>query len=308
MEEHALPDRVLKWVVQCVDPMAVIESVRLLDGSTSSSVYGLSIRLSNAPLQFVLRQFDNVEWRSEEPDLARHEAGSLRRAATIDVPTPTLVAFDETGEDCGVPSVLMTRLEGAVVLRPRDMNIWVDRLAQSLAQIHAVGADDYPWAYFTYADIPSLKTPTWSSVPELWDEALRMVSGPQPVSRECFIHRDYHPANVLWTEHPVSGVVDWVNACRGPAGIDVGHCRVNLAQLFNVPTANAFLTAYRRYAGAVFDYDPFWDLLSLIEFLSERPTVYPGWKAFGVHDVTEQLIRERLDAFVTSVAGRISGD
>ncbi|MFD0682267.1 MULTISPECIES: hypothetical protein [unclassified Paenibacillus] len=26
----------------------------------------------------------------------------------------------------------------------------------------------------------------------------------------------------------------WVNACRGPAGIDIGHCRLNPAMLFGV--------------------------------------------------------------------------
>lgn len=47
------------------------------------------------------------------------------------------------------------------------------------------------------------------------------VREPRPQVKPCFIHRDYHPTNILWVDDKVSGVVDWVNACRGPAGIDI---------------------------------------------------------------------------------------
>ena len=44
-----------------------------------------------------------------------------------------------------------------------------------------------------------------------------------------FLHRDFHPGNLLWTDERITGVVDWVSACAGPPEEDIGHCRANLA-------------------------------------------------------------------------------
>lgn len=306
VSSDAISDRILKWVVSSVDPQAKVESVRRLPGSTSSTLHRVSIRNHQGVRDFVLRQLDNVKWLRDEPDLARHEAESLRWAARSAVPTPHIVAFDETGIECGIPAVLMTKLEGSVVLKPDNIDCWLDGLAESLARIHAVEADDYPRKYYTYSDVESLKTQTWLTHPQLWDEAIEVVRAVRPMGRECFIHRDYHPANVLWSGNKVSGVVDWINACRGPAGIDLGHCRLNLAQLFDVPTADAFLSAYQRHVGATFCYDPYWDVMSFIDGLSGPPAVYPGWPAFGVTGLTDQMMMERLEAYLVSLLTSVS--
>jgi hypothetical protein len=131
------------------------------------------------------------------------------------------------------------------------------------------------------------------------------VNGPPPSFRECFIHRDYHPSNVLWNNGAVSGVVDWVNGCRGPAGIDVAWCRHNLAILHGVRAADDFLAAYIRCAGSDFEYDPYWDLMTLVELLPGPPGMYEGWLAMGVRLIPRATIVERVDAYVASVVARL---
>jgi aminoglycoside phosphotransferase (APT) family kinase protein len=298
-QEQPVPDRMLRWVLDAVDPRATIVSAQRLPGGISSAVHRITLAtMAHGVQNVVLRRFDNADWLRNEPDLARHESESLRWAQRTGVPTPQIVAYDETGSNGGMPAVLMSHLQGSVVLRPRNPAAWLHGLAHALVRIHAVEADEFPWAYATYNDIAALQTPEWSRVPELWGAAINRVRGPRPATRECFIHRDYHPANVLWANGAVSGVVDWVNACRGPAGIDVGHCRLNLAMLYDVPTADAFLAAYQSFAGPRFRYDPYWDLLSLIEILHGPPAVYAGWVALGVTDLTDQRIAERLDDYL----------
>lgn len=304
---NALPERVLKWVVESVDPRASVLTAGRLPGATSSGVHSISLRVGQQVRDFVLRLFDNAEWLQNEPDLAAHEAESLRFASRSGLNTPQIIACDESGSQCGIPAVLMTRLEGAVVLRPHDLKRWLDGLAQALVRIHAVEADDFPWSYYTYNDIPSLEIPSWSDYPEKWNEVIEIVRGPAPAIKPCFIHRDYHPCNVLWNGDKVSGIVDWVNACRGPAGIDIGHSRWNLAQLFDVPTADAFLSAYKRHAGLSFTYDPYWDLLSLIDTQFGPPVVYQGWTAFGVTGLTDELMRVRVDRYMASLLQRVKG-
>ena len=63
----------------------------------------------------------------------------------------------------------------------------------------------------------------------------------------------------------VSGIVDWPNTCLGPAGIDVGHCRVNLALLHGVEFADLFLEAYQRHA-TEFIYDSYFDIVSIFDY------------------------------------------
>ncbi|MBP1082553.1 phosphotransferase family protein [Bacillus capparidis] len=302
---HMLPDRVLKWVIQSVGPDASIQSIQELHGGMSSLVHRISVGADHSEKEFVLRLFTNADWLRAEPDLALHEAESLRVASRTGVQTPHIIAFDETGIECGVPAVLMTKLEGTVELRPESMTRWVNELADALVKIHSIEADDFPWTYFTYHDIASLEIPGWSSVPDLWKSAIEILKGPRPESKECFIHRDYHPTNVLWSENTVSGVVDWVNSCKGPAGIDVGHCRVNLAMLFGIQTADLFLSAYENSAGLYYKYDPYWDILSLADIVDGPPEVYPGWPAFGVTGLTDKLIMERLDRYLISLLERI---
>ncbi|MBA4493573.1 phosphotransferase family protein [Paenactinomyces guangxiensis] len=302
----SLPDQVLKWVLRSIDACTAIRSVERLYGGTSSLVYHISLENGQGVQSFVLRLFNNQEWLHKEPDLALHEAESLDWASWHGLPAPEMVAFDETGRECGWPAVLMTKLKGSVVLSPQQEESWLNELAEILVHIHAVNADNFPWTYFSYNDPDDWELPNWSRFPKRWGIAIDYVKSSRPESRTCFIHRDYHPANVLWTQNTITGVVDWVNACRGPAGIDIGHCRVNLAQLLGVKAADAFLTAYQTHAGSAFHYDPYWDFVSLIDFLSGPPKVFSGWKALGVSGLTDQLMAERLDDYMAHLVGQIS--
>lgn len=303
-----LPPRVLKWAVSAINPNATVTGVERLKGSTSSTLHCISLQVSmdtKDTQQFVIRQFDNKDWLLEEPDLAIHEARSLQVASQAAVNTPEIIAFDKNGEACGIPAVVMSLLDGEVDLQPANRSKWLDGLAASLVKIHAVEPVAFPFEYFTYNNIETLEIPTWSSIPEKWKRAIEIIKSPQPKYRECFIHRDYHPANVLWKNDLVSGVVDWVNACRGPAGIDVGHCRVNLAMLYGVETADEFLSAYQQFAAGTFEYDTYWDLLSVIDILSGPPKVYEGWAAFGVIGLTDNMMEQRLDNYINRLLERV---
>jgi hypothetical protein len=109
---------------------------------------------------------------------------------------------------------------------------------------------------------------------------------------------------VLWQEGRISGIVDWVNACHGPAGIDVGHCRLNLALLMGVAAADQFLAEYQAAAGSAFAYHPYWDLVSLLEFLPGPPAVFRGWIDYGVTHLTPGLMVERIEEYLLSLLRR----
>ena len=297
-----LPTAICDWIAAATS--GVLTSARQLSGATSSTLYAIDVRAGKRELPLVLRLFTNAEWVAEDPDVAAHEAAGLREATAAGIVAPDLVAVDETGEFCGVPALLMTRVPGRVDLLPANLNRWLQKLAEAIAPLHTRTAEDFPWQYRPYNDVTHLETPTWTSAPDLWDRVIRIVNGTWPAFRPCLIHRDYHPTNVLWQDGVVSGIVDWPNACRGPAGIDVAWCRMNLADLYGVAAADRFLEAYQAVAGPDSAYHPFWDLLTVIDGLPGPPDVYPPWVEFGVEGLTDALMLERTEAYLRSVLAR----
>jgi len=274
-------------------------------GATSSRLDDVELEDGAAPRHVVLRRFTDERWVEREPDLAVREGVSLQHAKRSGLPAPAAIAVDARGEECGVPATLVERIEGRVVLDPPDTRDWLRGLAESAAQIHRVEASGFRWKYRRYNEGERLSVPPRSKEQGAWKNAIAIVEGPAPSYNECFVHRDYHPSNVLWQNGTVSGVVDWVNGCRGPAGIDVAWCRHNLANLHGVQMADQFLDAYLAAAGSEFDYDPYWDLMSVVELLPGPPTMYQGWRAAGFPAISDATMRERVDAYVASVIARL---
>jgi aminoglycoside phosphotransferase (APT) family kinase protein len=276
-----------------------------MPAATSSRLDAIDLIVNGKRVQLVLRRFDDKQWLGLEPDLVAHEAAALAWASNVGVAVPTLVAFDPDGSQSGIPATLTTRVPGSPQLRPRDRSVWVSGMAAAAVEIHRIDADGFPWTYRRYNAKDRLDVPRWSKERDAWRSAIELVNGPAPRTRECFVHRDYHPSNILWRHDAVSGVVDWVNACRGPAGIDVAWCRHNLANLYSVEVADEFLDAYVAIAGSDFTYDPFWDLMSVVEMLPGPPTMYGGWRAEGFPSISDDVMRERVDRYVASVVARL---
>jgi Ser/Thr protein kinase RdoA (MazF antagonist) len=268
-----------------------------LKGATSSSIY--RVRAQDQSQPFVLRVLDNARWLADEPDLAAHEAAALGEAQRAGLKAPRLVAYaDEAG--FGAPVVLMTFVEGRVALRPADFGAWLGELAGELGRIHRHSANGLPWRYQSWVDRAALAPPAWSVKQSAWARAIEVALAGPPPGSTVFIHRDYHPLNVLWQGGAISGVVDWINACRGPAGVDVAHCRTNLAQMYGPAAADEFLRLYRA-AAPEFEYQPYWDIDSLLDMTLPNLDVYPPWRDFGLESLTTGLVRERVDAYLESV-------
>ncbi len=315
-EIKILPQPVLAWVEEQAakrsGQQTRVKRVSPLQGGISSAVYGLDILLvdTGEHLPCVLRQFTDEDWLKAEPDLAEHETAALRAAKPIRIPSPEWIAADLHGECCGLPTVLMSCLPGKVILPATPSQNWIRGLAVTLATMHdnqsSYVSEPIDRRYFTYNRIEDLQIPEWTSNPTAWAKVIAHVQGSVPSYTPRLIHRDYHPANVLWLDDHVSGVVDWVNACQGPAGIDTGHCRLNLVQLYGTETADAFMESYLAAPGSVIEAaDPYWDMLTLIEVLPGPPGVYKGWEDLGFQGLTDELLGVRLDEYAESLVKKL---
>lgn len=260
----------LGWASACVG--ADVEEWEVLRGGMSSAMY--AVTFSDAMRrELVLRCYVREDINQEEPDLAVREAAALRAAASAEVPTPELIALDAEGEQVGVPAVLMTRLPGRVVWDPKAVDRSVRRLADVLPRVHGVDVGDGSiGAYSNYAQ-QSYEPPKWAANPATWDNAVELFHGPILDEGRCFIHRDFHPGNVLWARGRVTGLVDWQSACIGPPSVDIGHCRANFLR-YAPPLADLFT----RHAELALDtrFHPWADIAALIGMLDGLRDAPPG--------------------------------
>ena len=276
MLRGAPPAEALHWAASAVGPGARVRSVRSLAGGTSSAVHALGIEDRAGRLhRVVLRRFVRENWLAAEPDLAEREATALDLLRRSLLTVPRLVAADPSGAAAGVPAVLMTRLPGRIEWDPPDLDAFLPRLAVPLPHIHATAVPPgtpLP-SYQPYA-LEMRRPPIWAAQPAVWLRAIEVHEGLAPLVERVFIHRDYHPGNVLWTRGRVCGVIDWVNASLGSPEADVGHCRSNLAGRFGQQAADRFLDLYRAASGRDV-YHPYWDIVAELGGLDvardERP-------------------------------------
>ncbi len=249
--------------------------------------------------ELVLRRYLDVAWLAREPDLAVREAEALMLAARSIAPTPRLVAVDEAGTSAGVPAVLMDRLPGAP-LAPVHQRRGLASLAAVLPQLHATPVPASAQVrryrpYYTGATAAldpaaaRLVPPPWAADVRMWERAIERHRSWTHPGGGVFLHRDFHPGNVLFEDGRLTGVVDWANASLGAPDLDVGHCRANFAALVDLAAADEFRDRWLAESGAP-AYDPAADVLAVVGLL-------PAWRE-GFWDGGAPGAEARLEALV----------
>lgn len=256
------PTRAALGWVDSVTGRRVVEWT-VLRGGMSSAMYALELSGDTGPA-LVLRCYVRPELNEEEPDLVHREAAALRTATSIDVTTPELVAVDPAGEAVGVPAVLMTWLPGRVIWDPTKPMRWLARLAELLPLIHAADTTTVGLGSYANYEQGSYDPPSWATDPHRWGQAVEIFHGPILEDSRCFVHRDFHPGNVLWHRGRVTGTVDWQAACVGPPSIDVAHCRANLLR-YAPDLAEAYTELAEDTMGRPFH--PWADIATLVGML-----------------------------------------
>ena len=261
----APPERALRWAESAVGRRARTLAVRALHGGTSSAIHALDVGTpAGRTHRLVLRRFVRAAWLAEEPDAPAREAAALEVVRESAVTTPRLVALDADGRDAGTPALLMTRLGGRVDWNPTDLEAYLRRLAAALPAIHGVAPpfDARIPAYDPY-ELRLSDPPRSSRRPEVWSRAIEAFRQPPRSAERRFIHRDYHPGNVLWREGDLAGVVDWVHASLGSPDAEAGYCRANLAGWFGLQAADRFLDLYLAASGRS-GFHPYWDIAAAL--------------------------------------------
>jgi aminoglycoside phosphotransferase (APT) family kinase protein len=246
--------------------------------------------------RLVLRRYHNLERLAHDPwYVPAHEALALQLLTGGPVPAPHLYAADLEAAVCDVPALLESWVPGKQAWRPRDLDGYLARAAEILVAIHAVSvpSDAELPRYAPYNERERVVSPSFSTRPGLWERVANVLEVPRPAHREIFIHRDYHPGNVLWDGTQVTGVVDWATAAWGPAGIDLARMRLNLASHHGKEVADRFVVAYVAAGGDPSDRDPFWDLLDAADLLPDlTPSMQPDGDLARFEDYVQSVLTE----------------
>ncbi len=285
---------ITSWLSEILGPS--FTQVRSLSFGISSE---LELLRANGEL-FVLRLYTDADAIARHPGRITNEVSALDAAHSVLgdlVPMP--IAFDETGSLAGQPALLMTYLRGAPLIHDLDPVLLVD----PLTRLHAAELSTrLPEFHHWFRE--RMRIPFWSSSPDAWKRLIELVSTPEPCSPAAFLHRDYHPGNLLWDGGRLAGIVDWAFACHGPTAVDVAHTRCNLMVIDGSEAAERFLLEYTM-ANPSYAHDPWWDAAELLSWDDEFSGVM-AFNAFGA-GLNLELLRSHADSFAETICALAEG-
>ncbi len=262
----------MAWAAASMGEGSRIVGHRRLTGGVNSAVHRLTVERHATRIFVVLRQYPagSIALRTA----MEQEIANLGVVAASGLPVPTMVAADVAGTATeGAPSLLMTRLPGHVHLNPTEHRLWIERMAEFAARVHAVDlpAPTFrPWADSWITPRGQFRVPVGAQRPAVWKAAFDAMESPPPEDGAVFLHCDYLPVNLLWSHGKITGLTDWNGIHRGSRVIDVGQCRRYLASLYSPEWAEELRSLYESIAGVPLH--PWWDLYTLLHHDDSGPT------------------------------------
>ncbi|MDQ0936036.1 aminoglycoside phosphotransferase (APT) family kinase protein [Streptomyces turgidiscabies] len=153
-----------------------------------------------------------------------------------------------------------------------------------------------------------MQVPEQPKQPDVWQRAVDVIRRPPPAYQPCFLHRDFHPGNVLFSgegaDLAITGVVDWVETSWGPADLDVAHCSTALALLHGVHVGVRLADHYIAAGGTLSD-DPadhlYWRVLDALAFAPDAEKVAEPWRELGRADLTQLVLAQRLEEYLQAL-------
>lgn len=301
------------WVEKGLPPGERVGDVERLRGGWTSQTRRLGIDGPHGRRSLVLRSFVKPFYLRHAEALLAREAAVLTLLRGTDVPVAELRAVDAAGEHCDHPSLLMSLLPGEVRLGDEGAGTRAGLLARQLVRVHdiEVTEETRPRPYQAWTSPDHVRLPGRTGRPELWRRAVDVIGGRPPVHEPRFLHRDFHPGNVLFAGDGaglhISGVVDWVETSWGPAELDVAHCSTALALLHGPRAGLRFADLYTAAGGQLSGNRAdhlYWRLLDALAFAPDAEKVAVPWRELGRSDLTPGVLTSRLEQYIAGLFDR----
>jgi aminoglycoside phosphotransferase (APT) family kinase protein len=256
------------------DELALIRSLTGGQHATTLLVAGDTSR-------YVVRAFPPGD------DAAAREASVLTRVRSLDALVPRLVVHTQ---DPDLPIIVTSAIPGTPPEPGLPARTIASQMAAALARIHRLDGTGLRRA--------PARPPGGDS-----DIAVRARRewGDLDLSGTVLTHYDFWCGNALWDTGHLTGIVDWSGARNAPRGVDVAWCRLDLVLLGSIDAAKHFLTAYERNTGRSLCDISSWDLQAAAQATSAVESWAPNYHGIGRTDLTSDILRQRLDAWVATL-------
>jgi aminoglycoside phosphotransferase (APT) family kinase protein len=237
----------------------------------------------------------------DEIDPSESEFRALNLAVEHGVRAPAPLWIDRIGL-FPERAIVMSFLEGTVLLDPVDPLDWAAQLAQALAAIHGIDpvpSDDPLFPIIGHDDDHSSEQAVKEHPlgMELWTKRTDAV--PFLVSEVLvYVHHDFWPGNTLWIDQQLVAVVDWEGGSIADPALDVAYCALDIRLLGMDRAADHFLDVYRETSGRPLFNLEYWNLLALCRPMPDIAQWVPGWRAMGF-EISPEEARQRHAELMT---------
>jgi aminoglycoside phosphotransferase (APT) family kinase protein len=251
-------------------------------------------------------------WLPEPDELspAESEFRALALASEHGIPAPAPVWIDRIGL-FPERAVVMSFVEGSVLLDPTDWLDWAEQLAASLAAIHQIcpaPSDSALFPSFGHDDAHRSEPETIEALREhplgmrLWARVLDLRPGLK-AEDPVYVHHDFWPGNTLWVGERLVAVVDWEGGAIGDPALDVAYCAFDIRMLGRDRAADHFVATYREISGRPLVNLGYWEMLAMCRPMPDIAVWVPGWQALGFGVSVDDARKRHATLLTAAVEG-----
>jgi aminoglycoside phosphotransferase (APT) family kinase protein len=232
------------------------------------------------------------------------EASATYVATQHELAAPSLLASDLDGSVTGHLAILQTALPGSSRIPIKPDGLRLRALGRALAAVHGVAAS--PTAALPTrlrpldgVDFGVLPLPEGSA--QLLTTARGLLTERTPPGeRHTFVHGDFWQGNTLWEDHRHTGTIDWDFAGVGPAGVDLGSARCDVAVIYGHGAEDEVLGGWEEVMGESLPNVGWWDAVAATSTPPDLAMWLPNFHHQGRTDLDLTTVTLRRDSFLAA--------
>lgn len=272
MRPLSVKDNQFREIISAMCPGGEFVGAEQLKGGYSSFVFKTCYKDADGQEQLCVIRIPHPEILEDMPDVIEREAAVLNILEVSDVPSPKLLYVDASLQTFSEPFLIMEWYDGEVVMQPENLDLFLEKYASLFSTIHkAVISKEQRIHLFDKGTYYQKK---FSKKPEQIDESIfedkirEVLESNWPLKNQnkpTLLHGDYWPANVMWKDNEIQGVIDWVDVAYGDPLEDLANARMELLWLFGEEAVEQFTQLYQQYMPHLdFANLPYWDLCAAL--------------------------------------------
>jgi aminoglycoside phosphotransferase (APT) family kinase protein len=236
------------------------------------------------------------------------QVAALELAERHSLPAPRVVAVDLDGTSCRQPAMIETALPGSSRIPVHPTADRLRALGRAAATIHAIAVEPSPALPLRFRSLDELNFGSLA-VPEISAElfaAARSVvaEASAPSEPHVFVHGDLWQGNTVWQGSGQCRMLDWDFAGVGPAGVDLGSLRCDVAVMYGQQAADEVTVGWEECHGMRALNVAWWDLVACMSTPPDMAMWLPNFHHQGRSDLDIATVTQRRDAFLAVALDR----